>query len=676
MASTAALAGFGFLFWIISTRLFSENEIGLATSMISVMNLVALASLLGFSPAFVRFLPHTERKREYIHTGLMVVAVAAFALSSSFLAIVPFVAPRLAFLQHSPVAATLFVIACVMSALNVLTDAIFLSYRRTVFTFVITVIFSMAKLVAPFFLAAYGAIGIFGAAALSHTVGLVLSISALAYWFDYRPSLMINRRFLAMTWRYNAANHLSAILNLLPPTVIPLIILNRLGAEPAAHYYMAMMIGNLLYAIPFATAQSLFAEGSHDEDNIATQARKAAHGIALLLTPAIIVLVAGAGLLLSIFGSAYAAGGAGILRLIALSGVTVSAYSIAGAILLVRKDAIGIMILHAVYAATTIALTYALLPLGLTGIGIAWMIGNGVAGTVGYMLYRTNAPAHERIRNAVLTLAEGIRLKRAFYRAQRANGRRIVLLSYPEMPRTWHALHAIHHLLGFTITNDPRAHHDIAIAFADTTVRNDDPLLAALPQAVNARCGDIRKERVEEVFKEVFGYGSHVDPRTHDGPYVRKSDTNAVHDGIICTEPQEPQPGYIYQRLIDARCGEDKVRDIRVFVFGSRIPFVLYRYKGTDDRFDRGLYTERVDIDEALSTDEQTAILRFAAAFGIDYGELDVLRDNVDGRIYIVDANNTPGVPQPGVLPETERRWLSETLAQYFAEAFVPSLHH
>ena len=34
---------------------------------------------------------------------------------------------------------------------------------------------------------------------------------------------------------------------------------------------------------------------------------------------------------------------------------------------------------------------------------------------------------------------------------------------------------------------------------------------------------------------------------------------------------------------------------------------------------------------------------------GIDYGELDILRDNNDGRIYIVDANNTPSGPPNGL---------------------------
>jgi hypothetical protein len=39
-------------------------------------------------------------------------------------------------------------------------------------------------------------------------------------------------------------------------------------------------------------------------------------------------------------------------------------------------------------------------------------------------------------------------------------------------------------------------------------------------------------------------------------------------------------------------------------------------------------------------------LLRFCAAIALDYGELDVLRDNDSGRIYVVDANRTPIRPR------------------------------
>ena len=44
--------------------------------------------------------------------------------------------------------------------------------------------------------------------------------------------------------------------------------------------------------------------------------------------------------------------------------------------------------------------------------------------------------------------------------------------------------------------------------------------------------------------------------------------------------------------------------------------------------------------------EEAGLLLRFVDAIRLDYGELDVVRDSVDGRIYVVDANRTPVRPK------------------------------
>ena len=63
-------------------------------------------------------------------------------------------------------------------------------------------------------------------------------------------------------------------------------------------------------------------------------------------------------------------------------------------------------------------------------------------------------------------------------------------------------------------------------------------------------------------------------------------------------------------------------------------------------------------------------MLRFARALGIDYGELDILRDRDDGRIYIVDVNNTPFGP-PNHLPWSDSRRAVRRLAHAVSEQFL-----
>ena len=49
-----------------------------------------------------------------------------------------------------------------------------------------------------------------------------------------------------------------------------------------------------------------------------------------------------------------------------------------------------------------------------------------------------------------------------------------------------------------------------------------------------------------------------------------------------------------------------------------------------------------------MSEAERSRLLAFSDALHMEYGELDVLRDRGDGRIYVVDANKTPSGPARG----------------------------
>lgn len=165
------------------------------------------------------------------------------------------------------------------------------------------------------------------------------------------------------------------------------------------------------------------------------------------------------------------------------------------------------------------------------------------------------------------------------------------------------------------------------------------------PGAINGRCTDISKSRVEQVFAEVFGYGTLVDPSKHHGPMVEKSEINAAHDGRIVEGPTEAKPGKVYQRLIDNSAGADHVLDLRPCIVGNQIPFVYKKVRPLSSRFSndntRITYCRANDV---FSDDEQGKLVRFAKLIGLDIGELDVLRDK-DGRLYVVDVAKTPHSP-------------------------------
>lgn len=191
----------------------------------------------------------------------------------------------------------------------------------------------------------------------------------------------------------------------------------------------------------------------------------------------------------------------------------------------------------------------------------------------------------------------------------------------------------------------------------DPPIRRTPPDYFGDLAALNSGCADISKSRVMRINKEVFGYGYELDPLTHHGPMAAKSDRNGKHDGRVVEGPLAPEdvdPRLVYQRLIDASADADAdadamVQDFRVCVVGEEIPYVLRKQRPAEIRFSRTHYSAEPAPDE-FTAEERAKLTAFSRRFGLDLGEIDVLRDAGDGRIYVVDVNNTPHSP-PFVMP-------------------------
>lgn len=676
MSATAVLAVFGFFFWLVVARLFATSDIGLATALISVMNFITYLSLIGFNVAFVRFLPKSKTANDEINTGMILVAIAAGLFSIACVILIPLVSPSLSFVRTRSVGPA-FVAFCILASLNILTEAFFLASRNTKFTLITNTIFSVIKMGLPFLFIGAGAVGIFAAAASAQAIGFMINVSIMMRKFDYRPRFVIDAGFLAREWKYCAGNYTASIFNLLPVAVLPLLITNHLGPESAAYYYMVMMIGNMLYVIPTATTRSLLAEGSRDEKHVAASVKMAIGFIALLLVPSILVLLFGASMILRIFGEAYTEG-AHFLQLVALTGILVSGSSILSALFQIKKDTRAVIISNSLSAAATIGFGYVFMPLGLTGVGYALIIGSLVSNIAGFVLYNKFTEAVNFFDEIFYSEWARLKYKVAYVRARwRIGGPSTVVLFYPQRPQPFHMAYLICHRLGYKITNDPSARYDTAIAFEDTEVRLAETSLADLcagRDMINGQCGDISKARVGEIFEKVFGYGTTIDPRTYRGLCVRKSNSNAVHDGKVIECPCAPEAGYIYQKLINNQYGGDKVQDIRITICKETISLAQRRFRSLHDRFDNTRHSDVVDVDAVLRPEEQEKVIAFCKAFGLEYGDLDILRDIDDGKIYIVDVNNAPSGPRPGVhMTKSDYEIFMQRLCTSFTSSFVLS---
>jgi len=158
------------------------------------------------------------------------------------------------------------------------------------------------------------------------------------------------------------------------------------------------------------------------------------------------------------------------------------------------------------------------------------------------------------------------------------------------------------------------------------------------------------KSNVFFYFRRAFGYDLSVNPSEFSGEMVIKSDMNAAHDGQVEYGPiSDISPNKTYSLLVDNTVDDGRyVRDLRIPVIGGDIPFAYIKYRTIDMRFQTdSSFAKLVELYEVFSNPELSMIKNFCELIGLEYGELDILRDRKSRKIYIVDVNNTPyGPPQ------------------------------
>lgn len=220
------------------------------------------------------------------------------------------------------------------------------------------------------------------------------------------------------------------------------------------------------------------------------------------------------------------------------------------------------------------------------------------------------------------------------------------LLIYPDRPTQKQKLFNIVKMLDIEPVYDPVKFHDQkAIRYDFRTTHYQ-----AFHGFINGNLHDVSKSNVDRMFTLTFGYSSLVNPLIHQGVCVKKGTGQCTKDGKVLRCPVLSGNGYVYQKLIDARIDLTHIQVIRVPVFRWKermTPFVWTVTKHVKWTFKDPLwmYAKRIrchEPEELFSKAELDHIFEFCEKMGINWAELDVLRDS-DGEIYIIDVNNIPG---------------------------------
>ncbi len=231
-----------------------------------------------------------------------------------------------------------------------------------------------------------------------------------------------------------------------------------------------------------------------------------------------------------------------------------------------------------------------------------------------------------------------------------SNQKRKIILFYPDLPSPKYRISQIIFFLGYSMINNPKQKFDFIIKWEDNTFSEKHPILSSLvsqtSSIININCVDISKSYVDQIFRSIFGYGVEIDPLNYDQQCVVKSNLNHKKNAEIISCPiSQKSPNLVYNKLINNRIEENMVLDIRVPIFKNSIPLLILYKRSIENRFGgfgNLVSAEIFSVEELLSEEEVRKILLFSEKIGLEYGELDLLRDEDDKKVYIVDVNNTP----------------------------------
>jgi hypothetical protein len=290
-------------------------------------------------------------------------------------------APSLRSFETSPWLAGWFTAATVIWTVFSLQDGALAGLRRAVWVPIENTLFALAKIALLLVLAdsEWRAWGPFASWTLPLLVA-VLPVNFLIFrrLLPARAAAADARRpAMDMRWlmRYFAADFLGTLFLMAAIGLAPLLVVERVGAEGNAVYYLTWTIAYSLYLVSKSMGISLVAEGAADPWRSKALAAGALAHTMVLLVIAVAIIVAGAPWILQLFGPTYAASGATLLRVLCLSALPFGFISMFLGLARVESRMTAVVLVQGALTLLVLGLGVPLLDsFGTLGMGVAWLI--------------------------------------------------------------------------------------------------------------------------------------------------------------------------------------------------------------------------------------------------------------------------------------------------------------
>jgi hypothetical protein len=188
MSGNAANAVVGFVFWIVAARLYSTEEVGQASALLSAAALLAMLSGLGLGYGLIRFLGASQNPVTLINSSFTVVAGVSIAAVLIYVLGPGLWSPAIVSIRQNPAYLLIFALTVGVATLSALTDNVFIARRIARFVLARNVVFNLLRLVLPVALAAFlHSFGIFASWGAAVFVSLLFSLFLFLPRVEPRP---------------------------------------------------------------------------------------------------------------------------------------------------------------------------------------------------------------------------------------------------------------------------------------------------------------------------------------------------------------------------------------------------------------------------------------------------------------------------------------------------------
>lgn len=273
--TTLVTAVLGFAYWWLAARFLSSAEVGQGSAMISGVQLLAMASVMGLATLTLSELARdTSRAQTLLATALAVAATVAVVLSLVTALVLPQVSTVYRELLGGGVRTALFVLAVLVTTCALILDDACIGLlrgelqlrRNTAFAALKLSLVPLAAVIAPVAsgsqLVASWTIGVLGS-----FIFLLPLLRAGAG--PRRPDLAVVRS----RWRQALQHHWLNLALEIPRLLMPVMAISLLGEVATAALFAAMMLVAFVNAVPIHFSTVLFAIAPGDLSTLRQQIR-------------------------------------------------------------------------------------------------------------------------------------------------------------------------------------------------------------------------------------------------------------------------------------------------------------------------------------------------------------------------------------------------------------------